>query len=156
MWEAKKWIVKNTRQPMIHLNGMPRAVEQLPILSFLAERGYKVKVIWFTTREDVCMNRPSRPGREVEDSPENRALRMRVYDEDTLPMQDYLPKYGISESNGNLLLIDNSDLEIAETGRQIINFLGLPVSVYHLFPKSAPTSMHEIEEFVEQRARAVA
>ena len=136
IWQTKIWIVSKLGEPMIHLNGMPRTVQQLKIIDFLKKHGFDPMVIWFDLPIDVCLARPCRLGREIEDTVENRTERLLVYKDKTLPMRDVMKEqFGISKTNGNLLMIDNSNMEKHRTGQVILDFLQLPITAEHLFPE---------------------
>ncbi|MDE1975055.1 MAG: nucleoside monophosphate kinase [Patescibacteria group bacterium] len=139
IWTAKKWILANTIHRDIHLNGCPRNVKQVgPIISFLIERGYGVYVIWFVTPIPVCLDfnlRPVRPGRELEDTPRNRATRMATYIWETTPAAiEMCDRFGICEENHNMLFVDNSSIRKDETAGLILQFMGLPFTGQSLFP----------------------
>jgi adenylate kinase family enzyme len=134
LWLAKIWILDHTIHKIIKLNGIPRNIKQMVVIvEFLRERGFNPKIIWFTTPLKVCVERPFRPDR-LEDTPENRAQRMSVFQRQTLPMFKEFKRYGISEDSGNLLCIDNSEIQKQEVAKQIIGYFGLPYQVSQLFP----------------------
>jgi adenylate kinase family enzyme len=151
IWIAKVWILRHKTMPIIHLNGVPRNIEQLHGLhDYIVARGFYPMVVWFTTPEKVCMERPSRPGREEEDAPEKRQRMMDQYRLETEPMLQVMrDRYNINENYGNLILIDNSDKSKTETSSLIFNFLGLPDQSWQFFPKKA-------EELAQKRNKQLA
>lgn len=137
IWQTKRWIISKLGNPLIHLNGMPRTIPQLEIIDFLEKHGFDPMVVWFDLPIDVCLARPCRLGREIEDTTENRMERLLVYKNKTLPMRDLMKsKFGINKSNGNLLMVDNSNMEKHRTGQVILDFLQLPITAEHLFPEA--------------------
>ncbi len=139
---TKIWVIRNLGSPLIHLNGMPRSTDQLVLLiPFLIQRGFTPMVIWFTTPEEVCLQRPVRPGRELEDTLATRAKRMRTYEEKTAPMLAMMQQdFGIRPENGNLLLLDNTHLTKEQTAARILTFLGVSLMARNLFPSSEHSS----------------
>jgi len=137
IWQAKKWIVSKLGEPLIHLNGMPRTTPQLEIIGFLRERGFDPAVVWFDLPFNVCLTRLGRPGRETEDTQESRMERLTIFKDRTLPMQEPMKsQFGISQANGNLLMLDNSNLQKHETGLAILDFLQLStIPAERLFPE---------------------
>lgn len=136
IWEAKKWIMRHITAPVLHLNGVPRTVSQLSIVKFLIEHGFDPIAVWFATTTETCLARPIRPDRELEDTPQNRKIRIAEYVLKTLPMLPVLPEFGISTEKGNLVIVDNSKTEKHETGAIIANHLKLPdITPDLLFPE---------------------
>jgi adenylate kinase family enzyme len=137
IWETKKWILaqikRNSSHLTIHLDGVPRNIDQLTVTDLLIDRGYTIKLVEFTTPEDVCLSR-IRAGRTDDGSIKER---MRVYDQYTAPMaHEMIRRYNLHPDNGTLLSIDNTHLEPAETSAQLIAFIGLKLRPHDLFPES--------------------
>lgn len=142
-WATKLWIYEMiTMHPdhtRLHLNGVPRRWGQMGVITFLIERGYIIKVIWFTTPPSVCDQR-IRAGRFEDENPDIVQNRARVYAEETIPMRARFNELGINIENGNLLEIDNTDLTREETAAQIIDFAGLPFKPHDMFPAAQSAS----------------
>lgn len=134
---AKQWLVnlisnKATRNIVI-LDGLPRQLDQLPILQFLLDRGYRVMSVWFTTPEDVCDQRPDRIGRFEDISPTVIQNRRMWYRNETLPVKIELQKGIIHQTTGihhsiEMHEIDNSGLTKEQTLAKSFNLLGINAS----------------------------
>ena len=137
IWETKKWILSQIKNHCdhltIHLDGVPRNINQLTVIDLLIDRGYTIKLVEFTTPEDVCMTRI----RAVRTDDGSIKERMRVYDQFTAPMaHEMTRRYNLNTSNGTLLRIDNTHLEPVDTSAELIKFIGLKIDPYTLFPGS--------------------
>ena len=135
IWQAKRWIFSKLGEPVIHLNGVPRTVVQLEIIDFLKKHGFDPMVVWFAIPPEVCLCRPSRQGRKIEDLPEGRAKRMAVYQQKTAPVLAVMKeRIGISKGHHNLLVVDNPNLQKHETGQVILDFPGVANHCQTSFP----------------------
>ncbi|MEI6058130.1 MAG: nucleoside monophosphate kinase [bacterium] len=142
---TKTWIEKqvaaNHPSRIIVLDGPMRNLrQQEELMEYFLLKGYKVKVVWVTTEPEVCAQRPPRPDRLFEDTdPVKVKMRIEDFYIHTQPVRFNFRNYGIDVDNGNMLLVDNEPLTKREVGEQIIDFLGLPITVDVLHPEKTNT-----------------
>jgi adenylate kinase family enzyme len=115
----REWIHENRREPVIIIDGTPRAKIQFQeIASCLKYTGFERITVWFSTPEHVCLGRPDRGQREDE-NPEVMKRRMRDYEVNVAPL------YDLMEMKTRFLEIDNSHRKVESVRSEILKFLNL-------------------------------
>lgn len=142
----KRWVIKHNTSGggNIILDGIPRLPNQMEIIEFLKERGFKIMVFWFTTDPDICDARPPRPGR-FEDTDENTIRNRRAIYGETLKLKGPFADHGISEKLGNMFCLDNSGETEEETFAKICGHIDSFLSRLKTF-EDMPLSLTAVQQ----------
>ncbi|MEN9613937.1 MAG: hypothetical protein RLZZ347_244 [Candidatus Parcubacteria bacterium] len=119
-YHLKLWVHRNIGARHIVIDGCPRTADQVSLISFLKDRGYKVATIWFDTPAEVCVQRllaNPRPGRAEDLSLETTTRRAEDYRRVTLPIRER-----VLEMSDAHLTIDNTNLSKEMTRAMVLRF----------------------------------
>ncbi len=136
---TKLWLIDIIRRKVdreiIHLDGIPRLPDQIPIIEFLQERGYQVKIAWNTTPMEVCEARPPRPNRPEDVDPELIKNGREFYRDQTLPTLHMLEQqFAGAGKKHDVLKFNNAELQPEESFSLVTNFIIAGPKAAHAAP----------------------
>jgi len=138
---CKGWTIRHRSYHELVYDGIPRnRKQQEELLMYLLDREFLLRVCWFSTDPYHCITRPARPNRKEDMSKELQLKGIEEFEKHTLPTFDQYRLFGVSEAQGNMLVVDNAALTPRQTAGKIISFLGLPCTPENLFPSTEKNS----------------
>lgn len=153
-YHMKLWVHKNIGARQIVIDGCPRTQDQVSLIDFLKDRGYRVVTIWFDTPTEVCVGRllaKPRPGRPEDLSPETTARRAHEYERVTLPIRNR-----VLEMSDAQLTIDNTHLTPEMTRAMVLRFASEHVDGHEALAQHAAKMAPILAEQSRSRVEMVA